>query len=139
MAKATATNTISHPTLKSKLTGIVLQNGKVTQYRGIKFGNIGARFARSTHVDNYPPELDCTKDGPISPQVAAPQAVSAIWAIPPEFQKGPALAVDELECLNLIVSVPKGAKEGDSLPVLVFIHGGWNKVGAASIPLYGMV
>ncbi|KAF8451554.1 Alpha/Beta hydrolase protein [Terfezia claveryi] len=134
----TITNVLYHPTLKSKLTGRVLRDGKVIQYCGIKFGNIPARFARSTHVDNYPPELDCTKYGPVAPQVPAPQAPGAIWALPPEFQKNPEFVIDEFECLNLIVSVPKGAKEGDSLPVLVFIHGGSNKVGSANIPLYDM-
>ena len=139
MAITAATNVLSHPTLKSKLAGRVLFDGTVIQYCGIKFGNIPARFARSTHVDSYPSELDCTNYGPITPQVPSPQAPSAIWALPPEFQKGPEFVVDEFECLNLIVSVPRGAKEGDLLPVFVFIHGGSNKVGSASIPLYGMI
>ncbi|KAF8428103.1 Alpha/Beta hydrolase protein [Tirmania nivea] len=138
MSTTAATSVLSHPTLKSKLTGRVLLDEKVIQYSGIKFGNIPARFARSTLVENYPPELDCTKYGPIAPQISSLQAANAIWALPPEFQKIEALVIDEFECLNLIVSVPKEAKEGNSLPVLVFIHGGSNKVGSANVPLYDM-
>lgn len=134
-----ATHTLSHPTLNSKLTGLVNEDANVVQYRGIKFANISARFARSTAVESYPAELDCTKDGPVSPQVPQPEFVALLFAVPPEQLIEPVVTVDEFECLNLIVTVPKGVKEGELLPVFVHIHGGANRQGASSIPLLGIV
>jgi carboxylesterase type B len=31
---------------------------------------------------------------------------------------------DEFSCLNLNITTPTGAKEGDNLPVMVYIYGG---------------
>ncbi|KAF8472830.1 Alpha/Beta hydrolase protein [Kalaharituber pfeilii] len=127
-----ATHTISHPTLQSKLTGVVLHDGKIVQYRGVKFANIPARFARSTPIESYPLELDCTKFGPIAPQDVNPAFEAWLFAIPPEQSVAQNFTMDEYECLNLIVNTPVNVKEGELLPVFVNIHGGANLVGTAS-------
>lgn len=31
--------------------------------------------------------------------------------------------MNEFKCLNLNITCPKGAKAGDDLPVMVFVHG----------------
>ncbi|KAL7268866.1 hypothetical protein RUND412_008499 [Rhizina undulata] len=116
---------LSHSTLKSTLKGLRLEDGKVLQFRGIKYASIPERFARSVPVDTWPSELDCTNPGPICPQ-AAVDAEGALYAMPEEFKKCPSKNIpwDEFECLSLIVTVPTGIPAGTKLPVFVNIHGG---------------
>lgn len=39
---------------------------------------------------------------------------------------------DEFNCLNLNITVPAGAKAGDDLSVMVYVHGGGGHSGANS-------
>jgi len=72
--------------------------------------------------------LDATEFGPICPQAGG--SGGGAWA---------GEAVDEASCLSLNVYAPSKAgdkggkgKEGDLLPVVVFVHGGGNVEGAGS-------
>jgi len=38
--------------------------------------------------------------------------------------------VDEISCLNLNITTPAGANEGDDLPVMVYIHSGGGVSGS---------
>ncbi|KAF8858989.1 alpha/beta-hydrolase [Acephala macrosclerotiorum] len=39
---------------------------------------------------------------------------------------------DEFNCLNLNITIPSGAKAGDNLPVMVYVHGGGGFSGSSS-------
>ena len=54
---------LEHPSLKSRLRGVPLHDGRVVQFRGIKFGEFTERYAKSTMVQSYPAEIDCTSHG----------------------------------------------------------------------------
>ncbi|CAZ84227.1 unnamed protein product [Tuber melanosporum] len=126
--------TVSHTSLHSRLTGISLFGDRVVQFRGLKFASVPRRFARAELFEGYPSELDCTRHGPICPQEPT-SLESDLFGIPAPLQKGKlGLTFDELECLNLAVTLPKShvpnILSGKKLPVLVSIHGGSNRVGA---------
>ncbi|CUS12772.1 unnamed protein product, partial [Tuber aestivum] len=131
--------TISHTSLHSRLTGISLFGDRVVQFRGLKFASVPRRFARAELFGEYPGELECTRHGPICPQEpASPE--SDFFGIPTPLQKDkPGFTFDELECLNLTVTLPKShilkIPSGKKLPVLVSIHGGSNRTGAGCTPL----
>ncbi|KAL7272646.1 hypothetical protein RUND412_004535 [Rhizina undulata] len=127
-----ASATFSHPTLQSTLKGLSLQDGKVLQFRGIKYASIPERFARSVLLENWPSELDCTVSGPICPQ-ARSNAEGFYFAIPEELRKSSSLNIpmDEFECLNLVVTIPAGLPAGTKLPVFCNIHGGGFRAGSA--------
>lgn len=84
---------------------------------------------------------------PICPQESG-SAEDGLFAVPPEFRSTERLRSDELECLNLVVTVPKGAPgtagtgvggRGVLLPVFVNIHGGANKSGTSAEKVFGML
>jgi hypothetical protein len=57
-----ATTKLKHASLHTTLNGLDL--GEITQYRGVKFASIEARFERSVLFDQYhTDELDCTHHG----------------------------------------------------------------------------
>lgn len=128
-----SSHTLNHPTLNSALTGISVLNGRIHQYRNLKFASVPARFARARLMETYPSQLDCTQFGPVAPQIP----LGNLFAIPVDQIVLPKLKLDEFECLNLNVTVPAQRAEGLLLPVFVFIYGGANKAGTANIPLYG--
>lgn len=124
---------ISHTSLHSRLTGISLAGDRVVQFRGLKFASVSKRFARAELFEEYPRELDCTQHGPICPQ--EPVNSESDLGIPAPLRRGRlGLTFDELECLNLAVTLPKSyipnITFGKKLPVLVNIHGGANRIGA---------
>ncbi|KAL7269068.1 hypothetical protein RUND412_008280 [Rhizina undulata] len=113
---------LDHSSLQARLKGVVLQRDPpIVQYRGIKFGEVPARFCRSIAV-GLAREVDCTEFGPRCPQV--PCNFSTLFRIPDSYGVNWKEPEDEFECLNLHVTVPAGMKEGDDVPVLVWIHGG---------------
>ncbi|PWW74992.1 alpha/beta-hydrolase [Tuber magnatum] len=126
--------TISHTSLHSRLRGVSLFGDRVVQFRGLKFASVPRRFSRAELFGEYPSELDCTRHGPICPQETAGAGFD-FFGIPAPLQKAkPDFTFDELECLNLAVTLPKShisnIPSGKKLPVLVNIHGGANRMGA---------
>ncbi|KAL7269070.1 hypothetical protein RUND412_008282 [Rhizina undulata] len=116
------TVTLDHSSLQARLKGVVLQRDPaIVQYRGIKFGDVPARFCHSIPA-GLAKEVDCTEFGPRCPQV--PWNLSTLFRIPDSYGVNWKEPEDEFECLNLHVTVPAGVKEGDDVPVLVWIHGG---------------
>ncbi|OAP56587.1 hypothetical protein AYL99_08699 [Fonsecaea erecta] len=107
----------------------------ISQYRGIPFGKISARFEPSNFLDSYDvKELDCTKFGPRCPQNKVD--VGELLRVPKvngRLDLGADEDEDELRCLNLVVTVPDGVKPGDCVPVMVWIHGGGLMVTYASV------
>ncbi|KAL7271601.1 hypothetical protein RUND412_005622 [Rhizina undulata] len=124
--------TFLHPTLQSTLKGLSLHDGKVVQFRGIKYASIPERFARSFLVETWPSELDCTTPGPICPQARA-DPEGPYFNVPEEMRRnaGRDIPWDELGCLNLIVTMPAGIPAGTKLPVFCNIHGGAFRAGTS--------
>jgi carboxylesterase type B len=117
--------------------GVLLKQGKVEQYRGIKFGTLTSRWAEATICSNYKtkkptpsPKLlqiaevlqtklssvvyDATQFGPLCPQ--PPEDVTGYYAVPRAIEKPiPASATPhELELLNLVITRPAPDFTSDS-------------------------
>jgi len=92
----------------------------VNVFRGIRY----ARAARWQPPEPYTwTGVDtATAAGPVCPQPVSPTAVNP----PPQSE----------DCLYLNVWAPQASAGTDTLPVLVFIHGGAFVTGAGSSPLY---
>ncbi|KAL7272644.1 hypothetical protein RUND412_004533 [Rhizina undulata] len=122
----------SHPTLQSTLKGLSLQDGKVFQFHGIKYASIPERFARPVLVETWPSELDCTTPGPLCPQ-ARYDIEGPYFAMPDEMLKNVVrdLPWNELECLNLIVTIPAEIPAETKLPIFCNIHGGAFRAGTS--------
>ncbi|KAI9053703.1 hypothetical protein LZ554_002656 [Drepanopeziza brunnea f. sp. 'monogermtubi'] len=95
----------------------------VHQFRGIQYGTVAARFAEPEAVryEESTQKVDCTKFGPICPQV--PIDFHHLLRVPKsiQLQESP-VAQDEFGCLNLDITAP--ATIPRKLPVLIWIHGG---------------
>ena len=71
---------------------------------------------------------------PKSPQVVPPARLEDVLiGIPPKHvPKNAEDIFDEFECLNLNITTPTNAREGNDYPVMVYIHGGGGFSGANS-------
>lgn len=91
----------------------------VLEWKNIQYATITKRYDVPIVKTDYQGKVvDCTKDGPICPQIANRYDAhdGDVWS-------------DELLCLNLRISKPKSAI-GKKLPVFAFIHGGANMIGS---------
>lgn len=97
----------------------------VTAYKGIRYATAG-RWEYPHQVTSWEGVYDATQYGNCSYQ---PRAFYNEEDVPEkafyynEFRKGETYTYSE-DCLFLNVFTPDGSKEGDKLPVLVYIHGG---------------
>ncbi|KAH7310155.1 Carboxylesterase [Rhexocercosporidium sp. MPI-PUGE-AT-0058] len=112
----------------------------VVQFRGIPYAHFPARFRQSTLANDFASATyDATNLGPECPQLLLPYP--AFWdeAAPPDVPNTPSPLQDEFKCLNLSVTVPKSALEGQKkdLPVLLFIHGGGFMGGSHIVKVAG--
>ncbi|KAH6705400.1 Alpha/Beta hydrolase protein [Leptodontidium sp. MPI-SDFR-AT-0119] len=133
---------LNHKTL-GRMRGRVSDNGKTVQYRGIKYADIPGRWQDPVlldgplRVDEDGREYDATRHGPSCPQHAGGHAfdLSLVGdvSLGNEYTE-----TSEFECLNLVVTVPKGVKPGDGLPVFVWVHGGGFSVGSSCWPQYDL-
>ncbi|PVH79021.1 alpha/beta-hydrolase [Cadophora sp. DSE1049] len=128
---------IKHSGLNSIFTGIrhriSSSENEVWQFRGIKFANVPGRFRQSAFNTAFEKETDATRYGPKCPQ--PPQTVrleDSLIGLPASITSHQPDIFSEFECLNLNITTPAGAKAGDNLPVLVYVHGGGGFSGSNS-------
>lgn len=101
----------------------------VDRATGIRYAR-AERFARPEPVRHTPQEwVEATTWAPACPQ--PPGALPAGLVTDPMG----GLGYDE-HCQALSLTVPPGTRAGDGLPVMVWVHGGANLVGAGDSPLY---
>ena len=94
-------------------------------YKGIRYATAG-RWEYPTQVTHWDGLYDATQYGHCSYQPRAfydEELNEKKYFYYNEFRKGETYTYDE-DCLFLNVFTPEDAKEGDKLPVLVYIHGG---------------
>ncbi|ORY26779.1 Alpha/Beta hydrolase protein [Naematelia encephala] len=104
-----------------------------TQFFGIPYADIPARFRHSTLKTAWPNrQWDARKLGGHAPQ---PERPFYPFPMPARDHLGEAF-IDEFECLNMQITLPRGCSPEDKLPVLVFIHGGGYVFGRSC---YGVV
>lgn len=142
---STESYTFHHPSLGA-LTGLITPaspSASVVSFRSIPFAIVPGRFKQSVLLDHIPKSSsgeansDFTNYGTACPgtdQLVPPSPVGGL--LPGESRE-----YDEFTCLNLSINVPKACLEGKmkDLPVMVYVHGGAFKEGAANISLqHGM-
>ncbi|KAJ9621817.1 hypothetical protein H2204_011733 [Knufia peltigerae] len=103
-----------------EVKGFVNERTQVSNYLGIQYATIPARFRQSKPIDhpNQTGALDATRYGPRCPQNPRPKDLPLYKGV----QKVE-VPDDEFGCLRLNVFTPT-APQSKSLPVLVWIHGG---------------
>ncbi|KAK0105613.1 hypothetical protein ONS95_004143 [Cadophora gregata] len=133
---------LNHPSL-GKMRGRVSDDGQTVQYRGIKYARIPGRWQDPVLLDGPlnrsgdGKEFDASKHGPSCPQHPGGHAfdLSLVGEVELENEN---TETDEFECLNLVVTVPKGVKDEDKLPVFVWVHGGGFSIGSSCWPQYDL-
>ena len=94
-------------------------------FKGIRYATAG-RWEYPVEVTAWEGEYDATAYGACSYQPRSfynEEENQKKYFYYNEFRKGETYAYSE-DCLFLNVFVPENAREGDKLPVLVYIHGG---------------
>ncbi|KAK0390698.1 hypothetical protein NLU13_0201 [Sarocladium strictum] len=129
---------LSHPQL-GNLIGFA-RDEDVVQFRGIPFASVPGRFRQSVlRAEKLPSQpFDARQSGPVCPQLKLP--FPPYWTAPPPegYPELKEPGQDEFDCLNLNITAPRKALEsGNTVPVLVFIHGGAFMGGSQSIQLAG--
>lgn len=133
--------TFHHPTLGS-ING--QSNGDLEQFLNMPYGKIPQRFGRAILVDELPQSdeqqpYDATNIPPASIQPWGSGKMDCEGNQSP-FDLTDGYKEDQSEdCLRLNITMPKSTKSSDSLPVLVFVHGGAFFIGSSSRPYYGPV
>ena len=97
----------------------------VTAYKGIRYATAG-RWEYPKAVTGWEGIYDATSYGNCSYQARAfynEEENQKKYFYYNEFRKGESYTYSE-DCLFLNIWTPEGAKEGDCLPVLFYIHGG---------------
>ncbi|XP_037538524.1 carboxylesterase 3 [Nematolebias whitei] len=103
---------------------------RVRQYLGVPFARapVGPlRLAAPQSAEPWEGERNCTRQPPMCIQdpelLMNVSRIMSIYFTPPEVSE---------DCLYLNVYTPAEAKQGDKLPVMVWIHGGGLMMGSAS-------
>ncbi|KAK9450524.1 Alpha/Beta hydrolase protein [Limtongia smithiae] len=120
-----------HPLL-GHLIGVLVENGTIAQFRGIKFADVPGRFRQSVVMDKLV-KSDFTTYGPACMQpdlVKYHQTPSFGGRIEPTD-----FGYSELDCLNLTLTVPASllTKPGQTVPILTWIHGGAYRMGFGAV------
>ncbi|PVH83945.1 alpha/beta-hydrolase [Cadophora sp. DSE1049] len=130
---------VIHPALSTSFHGlgkVFFDSGAtpVWQFRGIKYGKILARFQQAVLNSKFPLSHNSTTYGPKCPQTVPKSRLEEvlIGQAPKHVPQNAEDIFDEFECLNLNITIPPGAQEGNDFPVLVYIHGGGGFSGANS-------
>ena len=140
---------LDHPSLRCSLRGKA--SASTVQFRNLKYASVPARYKDSIPYDSLVGEFDrvfdATQFGPSCPQLRAAQAWDLTLVgevtLPCEQGQGKTEQMDEFECLNLNVTVPKSSlaskrKGRPGLPVFVWVHGGGLSMGSNNWPQYDL-
>jgi len=118
-----AMTTLNHETL-GRMRGLLSEDGKTMQYRGIKYASIPGRWKdpilENKKLAEGGAEFNATRHGPSCPQHPAGFAydLSLIGNVSLKRENE---ELSEFECLNLIVVVPVELdKKHQKLPVMVW-------------------
>lgn len=146
---AISKDTIVHPTLGCTLRG--KPSSTTVQFRNLKYALIPARFQDSIPNSSLKPGgdgiYDATKFGPSCPHKRGAQAWDLTLvgnvSLPCEDGQGNSETMDDLECLQLNVTVPKAISDDSQskktgMPVFVWVHGGGLSVGSNNWPQYDL-
>lgn len=98
---------------------------RVVAYKGIRYATAG-RWEYPTQVTHWDGVYDASEYGACSYQPRSfydEELNEKKYFYYNEFRKGESYTYDE-DCLFLNIFTPESAKEGDNLPVLIYIHGG---------------
>ncbi|KAL2062347.1 hypothetical protein VTL71DRAFT_6613 [Oculimacula yallundae] len=117
-----------------------LRNGDKVQFRGVPYASIPGRFRQSVLSTKLPSQPSvATNPGPACPQPNQPYFKYWEAPLPVNLPVLTPTTFDEFGCLNLSITVPKGALDGSRgpVPILVFFHGGAFVNGSHSIQLSG--
>ncbi|KAF2281338.1 alpha/beta-hydrolase [Westerdykella ornata] len=151
---------LTHPTLSARIQGKRISH--TTQYLGLKYASIPARFQDCIPLDSLPVNehgiYDATRYGPSCPQKKGGREYDAslIGDLAKLFPEGMGKSasegeggeeidmedvdrMDEFECLNLNVivpDIPESTGAPKPLPVFLWLHGGALSIGASSWPQY---
>ncbi|KAF2724447.1 carboxylesterase [Polychaeton citri CBS 116435] len=113
----------------------------IVQCLGVQYATLKDRFAPAVikSYDTKGDVIDATTFGPIVPaSPEGPKTEMGFLQQSLEYDAS-ALRPSDTECLNLNISIPAGALEGDAkLPVFVFIHGGAFLFGSGNNPTYDL-
>jgi len=113
---------IHHPTL-GYIRGSLSESQKTVQFRNIKFANIPGRWQDPVLASDRlsPDEFDATRFGPCCPQkeTGLKFDLGLIGDVHLEHDEIPQ---SELECLNLVITVPQmdSVPKAQRLPVMVW-------------------
>ncbi|KAG0054305.1 hypothetical protein BGZ83_011510 [Gryganskiella cystojenkinii] len=124
------------------LLGSVDEERQVAVFRNVPYAVVPERWRPAVKPRNWSGLRDCTKQGPVCPQLASKYPLGLI--VPQEFLKVGegkhqyGLDHDEIDCLNLNIFVPMdslkvGAKP---VPVMTWLHGGAFRDGSNGVILY---
>ncbi|KAH7327085.1 Alpha/Beta hydrolase protein [Rhexocercosporidium sp. MPI-PUGE-AT-0058] len=106
----------------------------IWQFRGIEYGTIPARFQQAVLRERFPSTFSATIYRSKCPQNVTDTRIEEILiGTPPgKVPENMPDLFDEYHCLNLNITTPPGAREGNDYPVLVYIHGGGGSSGSNS-------
>jgi carboxylesterase type B len=141
-----SSDTIKHPTLGCSLRG--KPSTASVQFRNLKYASIPARYHESVPNDRLNTGtngvFDATNFGPSCPHKRGAQAWDLTLVgnvtLPHEQGQCETERMDESECLNVNVTVPKSGANARpcGLPVFVWVHGGGLSVGSNNWPQYDL-
>ncbi|ORY78667.1 Alpha/Beta hydrolase protein [Protomyces lactucae-debilis] len=105
----------------------------VVKYLGLPYGEAGRWEQARPHMQ-WSATKACLEYGPATPQL--PAVMGQRMAKVDGFLKRLHLGISEKDIYTLNIYTPDGAKEGDDLPVMVWLYGGSWKDGSASAMIY---
>ncbi|KAH8101803.1 Alpha/Beta hydrolase protein [Cristinia sonorae] len=136
---------VHHTTLNTTFHGLThhlsTPESPISQFLGVKYADVPARFRQSRLHSSYPAVVDATHHGPICPQSKYSNLEAEMFGLSlsagefAELLPKTPFEHDEFECLNLNITTPAGASSHSNLPVMLWIHGGGNR-GSGSSWLY---
>jgi len=142
-------NNLHHPTLRRTLRGE--PSASTIQFRNLRYASIPARYQEPIPDDKLEVGkdgvYDATQFGPSCPQLHGAQAWDLTLigdaVLPCGHGQGKTENMNEFDCLNVIVTVPKGIQSNEKsrrrgLPVFVWVHGGGLSIGSNSWPQYDL-